>query len=145
MYFLKPGVKEDPVRRWLLPDRIFFGFGACHILAGVYQRRFQDSNFRPFWIRPPEGMPGNHILMLDGQIAFDFHGYCEYSRLVGRHSRGWAKKHPGWHATVVPVDFDLLHTDSLNARNMRGPDQYLGDPVPRAAAFLDRFDHAKYG
>ena len=36
MYRLKPGIKQDPERRWALPDRVFFGFGACLILAGVY-------------------------------------------------------------------------------------------------------------
>ena len=37
MYVLKPGLKT---KTWLgigaLPDRIFFGHGACHILAGVF-------------------------------------------------------------------------------------------------------------
>jgi hypothetical protein len=33
MCFLKGGIKRNPERRWALPDRIFFGFGACHILA----------------------------------------------------------------------------------------------------------------
>ena len=36
MYVLKRGVKKDPQRRWNLPDRIFFGYGACHILAGAF-------------------------------------------------------------------------------------------------------------
>lgn len=33
MYTLKPGIKKDPVRRWALPDRIFFGNGTCAILG----------------------------------------------------------------------------------------------------------------
>ncbi len=33
MYLLRPGIKENPVRRWNLPDRVFFAAGACHILA----------------------------------------------------------------------------------------------------------------
>lgn len=32
MYVLKQGMKSDPHRRWSLPDRIFFGYGACHAL-----------------------------------------------------------------------------------------------------------------
>lgn len=35
MYLLKPGIKEDPVRRWNLPDRVFFACGACHILKEI--------------------------------------------------------------------------------------------------------------
>jgi hypothetical protein len=34
MYVLKPGVKADPHRQWALPDRIFFGYGACHTALG---------------------------------------------------------------------------------------------------------------
>lgn len=30
---LKPGIKTDPLRLWGLPDRIFFGHGACQFLA----------------------------------------------------------------------------------------------------------------
>lgn len=36
MSVLKPAIKADPARRWALPDRIFFGHGACHILAGAF-------------------------------------------------------------------------------------------------------------
>ncbi len=41
MYVLKRGIKKDPERRWALPDRIFFGYGACHILAGTSQERVE--------------------------------------------------------------------------------------------------------
>jgi hypothetical protein len=37
MYILANGsVKQDPVRRWSLPDRVFFACGACHILAYAF-------------------------------------------------------------------------------------------------------------
>ena len=71
----KPGIKEDPVRRWNLPDRIFFGHGTCHILAGVYQLQLPNSGFNPIWIRPSTGFSGNHIFMSNGEPAFDFHSY----------------------------------------------------------------------
>jgi hypothetical protein len=47
MYILKPGIKRDPERRWALPDRIFFGHGACHILAGVYLENPPLRGFTP--------------------------------------------------------------------------------------------------
>src|SRR5713226_1148799 len=31
MYIIDKSVKNDPVRRWALPDRVFFACGACHI------------------------------------------------------------------------------------------------------------------
>lgn len=74
MYSLKPGVKEDPVRYWALPDRIFFGFGACHILTGVYLQRYSDAEWAGLWIKPMEGFRGNHVIATNGDIAFDFHG-----------------------------------------------------------------------
>ena len=33
---LQSGLEQNPQRRWQLPDRIFFGHGACHICAGIY-------------------------------------------------------------------------------------------------------------
>ena len=43
---------------------------------------------------------------------------------------------------MVAVDFDLLDTQALNLRNMRGPNQYHGDVLARANAYLARIDHA---
>ena len=47
-----------------------------------------------------------------------------------------ARIHPGWRGTIEAVHFDLLDTSELNARNMRGPDQCLHNPIPRAHAFI---------
>ena len=49
MYFLPREIKDDPAGRWALPDRIFLGHGACHILAGVYLSAFPACGFRPVW------------------------------------------------------------------------------------------------
>jgi hypothetical protein len=141
MYRLKPGIKEDPLRRWALPDRIFFGHGACHILAGTYLDRAPLPGFRAEWIVPEEGLPGTHIYVTDGEIAFDYHGYSRRGRLLDHHRRGWAGRYLEWRCRVVEVDFPLLDTAALNRRRMRGPDQYLHDPLPRAHHFLDRIDH----
>ncbi|PWE27681.1 hypothetical protein C4N9_14635 [Pararhodobacter marinus] len=143
MYRLKPGIKQDPLRRWRLPDRIFFGHGACHILAGVYLHDAPLPGFRAERIIPGDGKPGNHVYVTDGTIAFDFHGYSDREALLTHHVRGWRRvSGPEWRCTVESVRFDLLDTLALNARKMRGPDQYWGDAVVRARAFLARFDHA---
>lgn len=141
MYVLKPGLKKDPVRRWALPDRIFFGYGACHILAGVFLKK-PVPGFWAEWIVPTEGFAGNHIYVTDGLVAFDFHGYSLRNRLRAHHRSGWSSRQPGWDCCVEKVDFDLLDTAALNARKMLGPGQYLHDPVERAHAFVDRVDHA---
>lgn len=37
---------------------------------------------------------------------------------------------------MIRVEFNLLDTEQLNERGMRGPNQYLNDPIPRAEKFI---------
>lgn len=141
MYILKHGIKKDPVRRWALPDRIFFGHGACHILAGVFLRDQPARDFYAERIIPAEGFAGNHVYVTDGVLAFDYHGYCGREKLLAHHAKGWSAHRDGWSCTIDRVDFDLLDTAELNQRKMLGPDQYLHDAIPRARAFIGRIDH----
>lgn len=143
MYVLKHGIKKDPERRWALPDRIFFGHGACHILAGVFLQRPPLDGFYAERIIPDAGFSGNHIYVTNGVIAFDYHGYCGRERLLAHHGKGWAARNPGWGCTIEDVGFPLLDTPELNQRKMLGPDQYLHDPVPRARRFIGRRDHGE--
>lgn len=140
MYILAPWKKTDPIVRWNLPDRIFFGHGACHILAGAFLDKAINPEFRAYWIKPI-AHPGHHIFVSDGEIAFDYHGYSVLERLQTHHRKVWEHQHPGWDATVESVDFDLFDTEELNCRSMRGPDQFFRDPVHRANRFLDQIDH----
>lgn len=140
MYQPPHGIKRDPVRRWRQTDRVFFGNGACHILAGVFLSRLEHEGYSARWICPRGGLAGYHVFVTDGAIAFDHHGYASPARLVNHHGKGWAARHPGWRADVIPVDFDLLGREALNQRRMLGPDQYFGDPVARAHRFIDRFE-----
>ncbi|MBN9219085.1 MAG: hypothetical protein J0I79_14120 [Mesorhizobium sp.] len=143
MYILKHGIKKNPERRWALPDRIFFGHGACAILAGTFLRHAPLEGFHAERILPAEGFAGNHIYVTDGLIAFDYHGYSGRERLLLHHEKGWAGHSAGWHCTIEKVDFDLLDTTELNRRKMLGPDQYLHDPIPRACRFLERVNHVE--
>jgi hypothetical protein len=141
MYFLRPGIKRDPQRRWALPDRIFFGHGACHILAGTYLAAPPLAGFRAERVIPANDFAGNHIYLTDGEIAFDYHGYSARGRLLAHHRKKWSTRHAGWDCLIERVDFDLLSTEALNARKMLGPDQYLFDAVARAARFIAGIDH----
>jgi hypothetical protein len=143
MYVLKPGIKKNPERRWALPDRIFFGYGACHILAGVFLEQPPLEGFHAERIVPAEGFWGNHIYVTNSVIAFDYHGYSSRDRLLQRHRRCWASRNVGWDCTIEKVDFHLLNTVELNQRKMLGPDQYLHDAIPRAYRFIRRIDHPK--
>ncbi|MEM1315699.1 MAG: hypothetical protein AAGI51_14160, partial [Pseudomonadota bacterium] len=134
-----PGAKRDMVRRWALPDRMFFGFGACHILAGAALEAAPIPGLRAERIAPRDGLPGFHVFVTDGRRAFDFHGCSDRAALLAHHARAWRRRHPDWRAEIEPVDYDLFDTAALNARRMLGPCQYLHDPRPRARAFLARF------
>jgi hypothetical protein len=142
MYVLKPGLKTDPQRRWSLPDRVFFGYGACHILAGVFLDRPPLPGFYAERVIPTEDFHGNHVYVTNGVIAFDYHGYSGRERLLEHHKRVWSSQYNGWSCAIERVDFELLSTADLNMRQMRGPDQYLHDPIPRARRFIAQRDHA---
>ncbi|MCR6660233.1 MAG: hypothetical protein NVV72_13155 [Asticcacaulis sp.] len=143
MYALKPGTKENPEKRWALPDRIFFGFGACHILAGVFLEMPPVSGFYAERIVPHDGFWGNHIYVTNGIIACDYHGYSRRDRMLHHYMKGWRDRYPGWGCTLEKVDFHLLDTVALNQRKMLGPDQYLHNAIPRARRFIERINHEK--
>ncbi len=144
-YWLKPGIKQDHVRRWALPDRIFFGHGACHILAGAYLSEPPLPGFHAERIIPRDDVPGGHMYATDGLIAFDYHGYSLRERLLAHHRRSWRQRYPDWECDIERVDFPILDTAELNRRKMLGPDQYLHDAMPRAKAFIARIDHGTAG
>jgi hypothetical protein len=140
MYILKPGIKADPYRRWSLPDRVFFGYGACHILAGIFLDQAPVPGFYAERLIPAQGFLGNHVYVTDGVVVFDYRGYSSRDRLLEHHKRVWFSQYDGWLCTIERVDFNLLSTADLNMRQMLGPDQYLHDPIPRR--FIEQRDHA---
>jgi hypothetical protein len=143
MYLLKPGIKEDPVRRWHLPDRVFFAAGACHILAHAFLERFPWAGFGPVWMRPQTGFTGNHVFVTNGDLAFDYHGYVDPARLVEHYTKRARRLFPKWEADLVPVTVSLVSRDAAKAIGMdiREPTHFLHDALPRARRHLDRFDH----
>jgi len=136
VFFLDPTIKADPALRWNLSDRIFFTHGACHVLAGVFLNTVEADGLKARWIKPVGGQAGNHIFVTNGVWAFDARGFSAVHRLIDHFSRGWRSRYSDWLAEVVDIDFDLLNTEALNRRGMRGPEQYLFDPIPRAEKFI---------
>jgi hypothetical protein len=141
MYVAKSGIKRDPERFWALPDRIFFGHGACHILSGTYLEYSPLAGFHAERIIPSDGFYGNHVYVTDGKIAFDYHGYSARTHLLEHHRKCWSRQQAGWDCVIEKVDFALLSTTELNLRKMRGPDQYLFDPIQRARRFIGQVNH----
>jgi hypothetical protein len=49
---------------------------------------------------------------------------------------GAGRPYRRWDANIVKIDYPLLDTAEFNQRQHRGPDQYFGDPIPRARRFI---------
>jgi hypothetical protein len=143
VFLLKSGIKENPVRRWNLPDRVFFASGACHILAHAFLERFASAGFGPIWIRPRNGFTGNHVFVTNGRLAFDYHGYVPNVRLLDHYTKRARRLFPGWEADLVTVTVSLVNREGAKAIGMdiREPNQFLHDALPRAQYYLERFDH----
>jgi hypothetical protein len=139
-----PGAKRDPVKQWALPDRVFFACGACHVLAAAFLEAHPRAGFSPRWIRPADGHPGHHIVVVrDDGLAFDYHGYSEWPALFAhmrRRARQWSA---GWEATVLSLPEDVLLSGEASRAFeglwLKGPRDFLFDPMPRARAYLGRF------
>lgn len=92
MYRFAAGIKNDPVRRWALPDRVFFACGACHVLAHAFLGRHPGFGDQILWIRPEIGFTGNHIVVAsDEGWVFDYHGYSERNGFTA-HTFGKARR-----------------------------------------------------
>ena len=138
--------RGDLVRRWALPDRIFFACGACQVLAYAALQTF--PGFKAVWIKPHEGYTGNHIVAVCGDTAFDYHGFSDWHTLLA-HMRGKARRWwPGWDADLIELPQDVLISNAKSRTYeglwLRQPDQFLHDAMPRAYRFLDRLNAARH-
>lgn len=135
--------KLDPRQRWALPDRVFFACGACHILAYAFQQKFGPQGRRAIWIKPRDGLSGNHIFVAWGDWAFDYHGYSKRERLLAHYTRRARHHLPGWDATLEELPFEALVSEqkslAFEGLWLREPGQFLEDALPRAHAYLARF------
>ena len=137
------GAKRDPFKQWGLPEKVFFACGACHILAAAFLRRYPNEGFAAIWIRPVTGHTGNHIVAVRNDLAFDYHGYSIWHRLLAHMRRRGNQWSPGWEASLVKLPEDVLVSESKSRMYdglwLKGPKDFLFDPMPRAQAYLNRF------
>jgi hypothetical protein len=138
------GAKRDLVAQWALPDRVFFACGACHILTAAFLKTHARHRFSPIWIRPAGGHHGHHIVAVrDDGLAFDYHGYSDWPLLFAHMTRRARQWSPGWEATLVPLaEAVLLSGERSRVYDglwLKGPHEFLFDPLPRAHMFIGRF------
>jgi len=143
MFVVAKGVKSDPVRRWHLPERVFFACGACHILAYAFIRRYPDAGFTPIWFKPAPGFTGNHIVAARDDAVFDYHGYSARTAFVAHMRRKAGRWWPGWRCTEIALPPEVLVSETksrcYDGLWLREPGQFLHDALPRAERYLDRF------
>jgi hypothetical protein len=144
MYRLRTkGGKRDPVKQWGLPDRVLFACGACHILAYAFLKTYAGRGFAPIWIRPAIGYTGNHILVVRGNLAFDYHGYSDWTKLWTHTRRKANRWWPGWSAELIELPPEVLVSEAKSRTyeglRLKEPKQFLFDALPRAENFLKRF------
>jgi hypothetical protein len=145
MYKIRtPGYsKRDLIKRWALPDRVFFACGACHILAYAFLEKHSALDMKALWIKPGEGYKSGHIVAAWGEWVFDYHGYSKwelYRTHTWKRARQWW---PGWNASVCELAREVLLSEArsreIEGLWLREPGQFLHDAMPRARAFLERF------
>ena len=140
-----PGSKHDQVKRWGLPNRVFFAAGACHILAYAFLERFPCCSARAFWIKPLDSSPTNHIVVLRGNCAFDYHGYTKRDVLMAHFRYRACRIWPEWQSELVELPPDILVSTEKSRTYpglwLREPQDFLFDALPRARAYLNRFSH----
>jgi hypothetical protein len=143
MYIIDQAIKNDPAQRWALPDRVFFACGACHILAFAFLERYPRASFKPLWMKPRAGYIGNHIIVTDGEAAFDYHGWSGLPALVAHAHAKAGRWWPGWSAELIELPVDVLVSEEKSRRYdglwLREPRQFLYDALPRAHALLACF------
>jgi hypothetical protein len=139
-------VKNNPVLRWNLDDSVFFAAGACHILAYAFLQMFPGSGFKPLWIKPVN-KKGNHIIVSNGKLVFDYRGYTDSSTYYDYLVKDWTSLYPNWSFELVEIPADVLISEEkskeFNGLWLREPDQFLHNALPRAYNFLKTFDHNK--
>lgn len=134
--------KEDPVKRWNLPDRVFFACGACHILAWAFLQRYETAGMKIEWIKPDPGFTGNHVFVTLGERVFDYHGVSDREQFLEHTYKRARQWWPGWQAGIIELPKQVLVSEKLSRSHdglwLREPGQYLHNALPRAHDFLDR-------
>lgn len=135
--------KSDSVKRWQLPDRVFFACGACHILAYVFIEHYVEIEMQPLWLKPSDGYTGNHIIVTWGDWAFDYHGYSKRTALIDHYFKRARQRWSGWGAELKLLPKEILISEEkskeINGLWLREPSQFLHNALPRAEQYLNRF------
>lgn len=91
-----------------------------------------------FHIRPTSSDRGHHVYVSDGEWAFDFNGWSREDDLLRANADACRHEDSTWDYERVAITGDAIG-HFLN-RGRRLPDDFPGDVLARAAAFLSRHE-----
>jgi len=128
-----PLERSDQRVSWERPDRAFFASGACHILAWSCRDSYPDQpiEIAAMWLAE-ERLPLHAYAVWDGW-AFDSSGWNPEADLLAVNAEFEGR-------SVSRLAIGLTLAEFCLAYDHRMPHQYWRDPLPRAHAYVRRFD-----
>lgn len=137
-YRCTPEELRDVFLSWARDDKAFFAAGACHILAHMFLSLHGGQGFELIYIKPTNGLPGNHIYVSNGTHAFDFNGWSIEEELIRVHKEAYTHENPEWDYDRIIIKEGLVkylkHSDHL-----RPPEYYPELPWNRARNYIKQF------
>ena len=137
-----PEQKRDMFISWARDDQSFFAAGACHILADLFVQLHQHEGFKMVYIKPADGLPGNHVYASNGEWAFDHNGWTKEADLLKATEEAYQQRYPGWGYTKHTVD---SLEDFCKTHNHRLPWQFAHLPWERAYTYIQQFGESPPG
>jgi hypothetical protein len=140
MIFRSIKAKADPVLSWNRPERPFFAAGACHVLCAAFLKLHPSEGYHTLIIRPEPGFRGGHIVVSNGKVVFDYHGYSDKDAFLRRYRTKMGRFFPNWGCTLHRADESPVSAEFCEQNKLRKPDQFLHDPFPRAMDYVHRLE-----
>ncbi len=135
-----PEQKRDMFKSWEREDQDFFAAGACHILADLFLQLHAEEGFQFVYLKPSNGLPGNHVYAANDTWAFDHNGWTEETELLKTTEKMYKEKYPGWAYSriIIEPSVDALE-NFCKQNNHRLPWQFAHLPWERARAYIRQF------
>ncbi len=131
----------SPELSWARSDRAFFAAGACHILAFCASRRWPSRLLEMVYLRPAEGHGGHHVWASNGEIAFDFNGWCVEAELIRVNQEACRAEAASWRCSLELIPCAGVEV-AFRSRRLRVPSEFPGDVIARAEAYIDQMTRA---
>jgi hypothetical protein len=136
-----PEEQRDLLASWDRDDQAFFAAGACHILADLFVQLHREEGYKIIYIKPAEGLPGNHVYASNGEWAFDHNGWTREVELIATTEAAYQKKYPGWYYTKYTIEQTMTSLEEFcKANDHRLPWQFAHLPWERAHKYIATFE-----